>query len=269
MQGLKDSSNRRADTVLCALLALPLVASVTLGCERARFEYTLGTDARTALGSAADTTDANDVTNPAQTREAIAKACGSTPHQNLDVHVLFEKPPAGACAWNQDGNLGTRDLYFQARREQVVSFDLPADAVICAVDFEFSPQTFYYDDEFLFTFNSKVLASSFNFENTFDKVGSLLTYQWDKMVGIAWAAFSQTPYCAGRSEGLSSCSFPDTSTNGTIALDYDPSIFQEAYIQSAKTGHHEFSWITTGDNDQMIDCSHEPIDAQAHVSYIR
>jgi hypothetical protein len=238
-------------TLLCAL--------VTFGCQKARWTYSFGSQGLEALGSVGSTDEM---------REAIRTICATSVPETLDVPLTFPQETA-ACAWNSDGNLGQRDLHFQARREQIASFQLPSDSVVCDMGFEFQPQVYYYDDEFLFTFNNKVLASSYDFSALLPDTNGLLDYAWSRIVGLPWTSAQPTAYCAGEESGSAQCSFPVTSTNGAIALDYDPLIVQEAFAQSPKSGRHEFRWITTGDDDPAVDCRHSQVDALVRVSYVR
>jgi len=254
----KSNGHRVKFVMIKFALCLSLVTSLN-ACGPAKFTYTFGQDSDNALSSELGEAQLG----------SIQRICDQARDQSQRASFAIEFPkPASTCAWNQNGNLGPRDRHFQARTEQVVEIQLPSQAVICDAEFSFQPQNFYYDDEFIFSINKSILASSYDFSNLFGSAAGQPRYDWTRLVGIPWAQVQPAPFCAGADQGLSSCQFPVTSTNGQIMLQYHSSVIQSAFARPLAPGRHQVMWTSLGDNDINIDCLHEPISAQLTVSYI-
>lgn len=207
-------------------------------------------------------TVANDATS-------LAKACADNAARlkAQSFPVNFPRPAMG-CAWGTNGNLNMRDAHFQARYEQVSQVQLPPNSVICNLQFRFANQPFYYDDEFMFTFNGVVMAASVNPTNLLTASNGLHQYDWLRMVGQPWTRAPFETWCAGRDSGLATCSFPATSTTGQISLNYSPALVNSVAARAISTNVHELRWIITGDNDDPVDCRHEPVDLDVDVLYL-
>lgn len=260
---------RASSVLLCLVLSPSLILGLALGglsgCSAARMADVMDSNASALNSGAADAGLQAIITDAA----SLAKACSDNAARlKTQTHPLSFPKPATGCAWNQDGNLGLRNSYFQARTEQVAQMQLPSNSVICDLRFRFANQPYYYDDQFLMTFNGAVMASSYNFGTLLDSTGMIQTYDWTRLVGRSWGSAPEQTYCAGQAQGLATCSFPMTSTTGTISLDYAPELIHGVVVRSLNQPIHEIRWITTGDNDDAIDCRHEPVDLEVDVTYL-
>lgn len=198
--------------------------------------------------------------------EIINKTCqNSTPLRKV-ISLNFPKPQS-TCNWNQAGNLDKRNGYFQARIEQKRNLDLPAGAVICNAQFDFSQQEFLYDDHFLLTFNQSVIASSYDFRQQLQpKNLGLLEYNWSKMAGMNWENSKETIFCPQVPGAEARCNFPGHDQQGTILLDYDP-IYIRAIMSEGIPSNHSFTMVSIGDNDEL-DCEHSDVTFDIMVDYV-
>lgn len=200
--------------------------------------------------------------------DLVAATCVNRPPVRKTVAVNFDKP-SRTCDFNQNGNLDLRNLHFQARIEQIASFDLPTDSVICALGFRFERQRFRYDDYFAMTFDGVVIAASFEFGRFLEKKNDLQIWDWRKVVGMPWDMSRPTTYCAGNAQNLARCQWPPTETEGDIILEIDQRVFQKVAAMDIKRSVHEFHFITTGDDNPDIDCLHEPLKFEADIGYVQ
>ncbi len=199
---------------------------------------------------------------------AVEKSCATYTLQTKTTPITFERSPVG-CAWGVNDNMNMHDRHFQARIEQTQNVDLPPGALICGMKLITNSSNFYYDDEFILDFKGLVMASSVDFTNTFLSDGNYVRYDWGRIKARAWASVPMTPYCAGSDRGLASCSWPDTSTNGPILLSYDDQIIQEITSLTSLDPLHQFRMTVTGDNDDAVDCRHDPVTFDVEISYVQ
>jgi hypothetical protein len=207
-----------------------------------------------------------------QTIDQVRKACENGNYTEKNVAVKFPNPrtpdPKLTCAWSQGGNLGLLDGHFQARVEQNVEFDLPVGSKICDMAFSFPDQSMKYDDHIFLAFDDALLAASYPVDDRLPKSSAgIMTYSWSSLVGTTWPLgnFAYV-YCLGKDEGKSSCHWPETETQGTISMNFDPTILQTITARNIGRTIHQFKFITTGDNDST-DCQHEPLEFSVRVRY--
>lgn len=201
----------------------------------------------------------------------VKKKCENSVPVSQTVTVSFPEP-ARNCAWNAGGNLGAKDSYFQARTEQEVEFQLPVGATICDLDFKFNRQKFYYDDHILLALNNRILATSYNWTGILSKDGNgLEVYDWSRIAGKDWETPSDKEgiFCAGKAEGKATCSWPETQEDGEISMEFDQSVIQKVMAASTTLDKHVFKFVTTGDNDEEIDCWHKSISFTVDVKYVK
>lgn len=201
----------------------------------------------------------------------IQTTCENSNHLSSVKNVRFPNPNV-TCAWNQNGNLGPRDLYFQGRIEQSVTLDLPAGAKICNMAFSFPRQSFRYDDHFLFTFNDLVLASSYDFRSYLESSEGLLKYDWSRIVGIPWLTNKEGTFCASARDGQGvlrsgTCSWPSTDVAGNIQMSFPQDVFYATMNYNLTRAHHEFKFVSIGDND-TLDCEHSDIRFDLAIEYV-
>ena len=198
----------------------------------------------------------------------IEKLCSSFERQSHRQDISFA-PPGRTCEWNQGGNQGPVNYFFQARIEQQEPLNVPEGAILCSMRFNFPAQSFLYDDHFMLNLNRTVIASSYNWSGILDNgVNGLYTYNWDSVVGNVWDTTQETIYCATISGAVSSCTFPDSDMTGIIDLDLSTRHIESSMANGIPLAGHYFQMVTIGDND-ALDCEHTGMDFTVDVSYIQ
>jgi len=219
-----------------------------------------------------DDDDGDSVNNAEDVTEACEDA--NTEPEVLTFTVTFEETEQG-CDWGENDNLDPEQGLFTARREQMVSLDIPSNVVICDATFDFQginpdvDQLLVYDDNFLLTFNDIVLAASYApmIEN-FDSEDTLRFYDWDQLAGTEIIFDDSIPtYCLGEEEGLSVCEIPPPETVGNISLEFDPSLVAELSYRALDEDRYDFGFVALGDNDNT-DCYHEEFSFLVEVPVI-
>jgi hypothetical protein len=228
----------------------------------------------TAFTNCEQGVDFNTQLKPVLNTPSDVKAyCDRGTHETVTLEVNFPKPNQ-TCAWNQNGNLPPRNDYFQARIEQRVTLDLPAEATICDMAFDFPTQKYLYDDHFLMTLNGKVLASSYNFADELSATNGLLNYAWSPIAGIFWDQRNKEGIFCAKVTGTDgnaysgSCSWPDTDIAGQISMSFPAQVFYATMANDLQRTHHEISFVSIGDNDDL-DCEHSDINFNVTVKYVR
>jgi hypothetical protein len=208
-----------------------------------------------------------------ETVDDIAEACDNTEPVEQLLSVSFEAANSG-CAWGQDGNLQPGDGRWSARGEQTASLDLPEDAIICGLEFDFQgleggeAQDMAYDDNFFFLFNGVVLATSYGPAiERFELDGDLPLWAWDVMVGTE-LEFSGIPsWCLGEEAGDSDCTIPAPETEGTLSLDFGGDLVDQLAFNALEQATYDFTMVGTGDNDDT-DCSYSAFEFELQVPVI-
>ena len=192
----------------------------------------------------------------------VQDSCNTLPHQMLTSSMSFPKP-SRTCDWEKNGNLAKKNDFFQARIEEEQLLDLPENAIICDLKFDFVNQQFLYDDHFLVTFNGAIIASSYNFGSRLPSEYGLLRYDWSKIAGMNWDKDMEGNFCAP--DGT--CLWPKTDTAGIISLNYEPNVFQQLMAEDITRNQHVINFISIGDNDDK-DCEHSNIEFSIDVDYV-
>ncbi len=200
-----------------------------------------------------------------------AELCANQEVTQTRLELSFD-PPAETCAWGQNDNMPfdriNHQLVIAARREQAIEVSIPSHSVLCGVNFEFEEQDIVYDDEIILTMNQVVLASSQNYGNLFNKQGNYQMYGWPALKGKPYPINDRNVYCLGMAEGKGNCVLPPTQRRGRLLIDLHEDVVRQvgvatglsALARDAKGAKQEakakFSLVTTGDNDDPIDCKH-------------
>ncbi len=198
----------------------------------------------------------------------IDAACNNLPRKNATINIRFPEPTE-TCKWNEDGNLGPRDTYFQARIEVKKNLGLPPGAVICDAIFDFKPQPYRYDDYFALLFNNNIITSGYDFrDNLLPQNFGLLDYEWASIRGIdmAFGSAKEQVYCPQIPGATATCSFPGHDTQGVIDLNLDPKYIR-AVMSNGVPADHSFTLVTFGDNDTG-DCEHSDVEFDVNVTYV-
>ncbi len=231
--------------------------------------------------------------DPKKAAEALALAC-SKPGTKKHSQVITFAEPTVSCAWGTDatpvnGNLGMLNGRISARSEEPADLNLPPGALLCQMGLEFANgadglgQTMYYDDEIFLTFNNLLLTASQStrLATDFPKKDEFLVFTWDKLVSTPYIQSNgaSSVYCAGQATQEGKCQIPATQTNGKIALTFNDSLvrrlaiatglnFEKKAAALADAPKHQFKFITTGDNDDVIDCKHSTFQMTVNATYI-
>lgn len=196
--------------------------------------------------------------------ERVAVLCAQGQTAETVATISFPRPTQ-TCPWNQIGNLGIRNGYFQGRIEQTQPFTLPPQSTLCSLSFEFAEQQFVFDDHFILAFDGVVVASSYDFTPLLDKRNKLPVYAWDKIAGTVWDTSKEGVFCSGTG---SECSWPRTEVAGPIRMSFLPAFVQNIAALDVNRTQHRFDMITIGDNDDG-DCEHAPIAFRVRAVYAR
>lgn len=181
------------------------------------------------------------------------------------------------CEFGVKGNLSKKDGELRARYEQVVNLNLPSNAILCDLQMQTQLQKFQYDDTFFLLFNDRILASNLksginsrlNPDSYIDVAGKsnlpLYRYDWSK---IQTARFENVAddYCLGKDQGLGDCSWPITQQNGNIKFEFHNELLTHLGLK-ANSNQQVFSFVTTGDNDESVDCYHEKLEFTMQIHY--
>ena len=198
----------------------------------------------------------------------IKTSCEKLLRHTKTKAVSFPKPTK-ECNWNNDGNRGKLNGYFQARIEESSMVALPKNSVVCKIDLEFENQAFKFDDHFLMTVDDVVLATSYNFFPLLDNKFGLPLYNWNNIVGQKWVSTSanEGQYCLDQDQNQSDCSWPDTDRDGVISMAFSSELMQSLMARDLSNSSHEFKFITVGDNDTG-DCEHSDINFNVEINYV-
>lgn len=192
----------------------------------------------------------------------VVTACNTPNRQKISQNFLFPKPN-NTCEWEVNGNLKTRDQFFQARIEQEQTLTLPPGSIICDIKFNFGNQKFLYDDHFLMTFDNAIIASSYYFVAVLDRQFNLFRYNWSKIAGMVWDKKMEGDFCAP--DGV--CSWPKTDTEGQINMNFASSVFQKIMAEDLNRNVHSMKFISIGDNDDK-DCEHSDVNFSLDVEFV-
>ena len=207
----------------------------------------------------------------------IADACEEYEPEEITLEVLFPAQTE-ACSWGEDGNMEATNGLFSARVEQLEQLEMPDDAVICDMGFDFSGgilpgqvQFMVYDDHFFFTFNDIVLAASYGpVVERLQEEDGMYSYEWNPVSGVDYhAEESYDPYCLGDGTGESTCDIPDTEVEGPISLSYSEELVSQLSLSAIEDQRFDFGFVTTGDDNAESDCMHEEFGFTIEVPYLQ
>ena len=216
------------------------------------------------------------VNHPKEESPSTDTSCSpSSAKKEFKVPIAFTEIEIGkSCAWgpsnttpNSEENLSKKDAFFRAYLEQIQQVSLPNYKKICHLEVTHAPEKLRFDDEIFLLLQGKILASSKNYNQYFDKVGDVFAFQWPKLREMPYDSRANSkPYCIGSS---TQCSIPLTETSGQFQLNLDQNailnIIQQ-FTGNTTPPQLKFSLVTTGDNDDT-DCRHSPINLELLIKY--
>jgi hypothetical protein len=208
--------------------------------------------------------------------EALAAACedAADAQETASQTITFAAWNQG-CAWGEDGNGDENDAHFQARREETASVILPNGAGACGLSLDFGAPDggestpMVYDDNFVFTFDGVVLATSYApLLDLLPVQDGYYMWDWDAVLGTELSFDTSIPsWCLGEDEGVSTCDIPLPEQRGEMKIDLGDDIVSDLSFLAYSTGQYEFAFITLGDNDST-DCSHDDFSFSVEVPYV-
>jgi hypothetical protein len=195
----------------------------------------------------------------------------------ISVKLAVEFPATDPdCPWDTADNLPIEQGAITARIEQTAELALPEGVVVCGMDYDFlgpsggTGTPIVYDDNFYFTFDDVLLATSYEpAVDWFETREGLPLYAWDSLVGQEFDHGNTESWCLGDDDDRSDCEIPPTETRGVMSLSFDPDLVNELSLRALQEDRYVFSFITTGDNDPESDCSHEDFAFEVEVGYVR
>jgi hypothetical protein len=209
-----------------------------------------------------------------ETPEDVEDACARYEPETVTLSVVFPAQEE-TCPWGEGDNTPPNDGYLAARVEQTEALDLPDEAVICDLGFDFTGlvpdevQVMVYDDHFFFTFNDIVLASSLQ-PAVAELPGDLPTWDWPSVAGLDYHALGDNydSYCLGEDEGDSTCEIPQTEQTGAISMTFGESLVAELSLTAIEDQRFDFAFVTAGDDDADVDCRHDAFGFTVEVPYL-
>lgn len=190
--------------------------------------------------------------------------------QSTTLTVRFAEATAG-CAWGEAGNQERKDAHFSARAEESESLALPDSAVACDFGLDFAAvdggegTPMVYDDNFAFTFDDRVLATSYGrLVDWLDAAEPSYAWDWSRVLDQPMEFSGVDSWCIG--DG-STCEIPAAETRGLMRLDFSDDVANELGYVALDEGRYDFGLVTMGDNDD-VDCSHAEFAFEVEVAWL-
>lgn len=192
--------------------------------------------------------------------EAPARTCDSSYVKTKKVLVNFAKQTK-TCEYGKNGNLEKKNVYIQAMARQTEDLGIQSGSEICDVDLAID-QDFWFDDHFVLSWNSNVIATNTDFVMT--ENNGLPTFDFDAIKGMKWA--TQKSYCVGGSMGTE-CNVPKHNKKQNFSMDLSEAARGQLVqaLQTADSQQIELSIL--GDNDGS-DCKHSGLQMEVEVKYL-
>jgi len=187
-------------------------------------------------------------------------ATGTKQTQTFNLAFPGSTPP---CPWGTGDNGAAQAGQFTARVEHVKPLGLPTGAVLCDMTFNVPETGLSYNDSMLLTFDEAVLlAGMVDVPTLFPATNGLNIYDWKLMLNKSG---SLPTFCIGNS----TCSAPDTRSQGTLSLILDAASVQALSSRALALGRFDFMVVAAGDNDTAADCSYSPFTLEVTATYVQ
>ena len=225
----------------------------------------------------------------------------SAENRMLTKIVTVNFPAAIECVFNETGvdindlneelNGPRQNSEIRARVRQDFQLTIEEDETLCNMDFNFPNQTMQYDDEIFLLLNDYVMISSQNYSESEIHPTGLYTNEWNLqeyswlgeegmygLYGLYYDWNVTERYCLGISNDdpdfNEKCDIPQTESVGEMKLEIPKEeIIKIGALSTSpeeidQTKNYQFSFITTGDNDNG-DCEHAAYSFEVEVTYFQ
>jgi hypothetical protein len=214
-----------------------------------------GSEAGSADGQVGGEGQSADGSNGAV--DALLQACDNGSLKDHAFSIVY--PARKGCTWDK----GTKNAYMAAHFEEKKSLSVPSNWVVCSMSIGAPRKEIYYDDYIMLHFNNKLLIGSGGIIDLLDKdPQGLPVYDWSKLSLKSHPKGGST--CVA---GATKCSLPATQTKGAFELEMDDGLNRKLMALALSASRFEFGLVTTGDNDQSIDCAHSELPLTVSVKY--
>ena len=190
---------------------------------------------------------------------------GCPQHESATLELVLPESDTD-CSWGENGNIGPGSALVAARIEESFELAIPDDVSVCSLALSAESLDIYYDDEFILGFNDVPLLSSLDWFHQFDVEDGLPRYAWSSIVGTSHNDFNDGPSCV---EGAIDCALPRTETTGPLRLSLAQGLEQALMAEANALGRYEVLVVTTGDNDEDLDCRHSELTLRVDYTYTR
>ena len=179
--------------------------------------------------------------------------------ETITQQWLVEFPARSGCSWGAGDNLSALQGFFRGHEEQAQSYALSEDLRVCDVRFEFSQESgglsfpFRYDDHMLFTFNDRVIFTTFRplLDGLDSDALGYPIFNWlharDTMM-----QFFVEPWAVGSDYTVD---LPTSDVLGDAVLELDTQALSDVTTSALSVNAIDLKLHSFGDND-VSDCGH-------------
>jgi len=168
-------------------------------------------------------------------------------------------PARAGCTWDSGDNLPAMQGFFRAYEEQAQVYPVPEQSKVCDVRFEFSQDSgglsfpFRYDDHMLFTFNDRVIFTTFRplLDGLDEDALGYPIFNWFQMADTLMQFFVE-PWAVGSDYTVD---LPTSDVLGDAVLALDSQALADVTASALSVNTIDFQLYSFGDNDPT-DCGH-------------
>ena len=190
---------------------------------------------------------------------------GCPEHESATLELVLPESDTD-CSWGENGNIGPGSALVAARIEESFELAIPDNVSVCSLALSAESLDIYYDDEFILGFNDVPLLSSLDWFHQFDVEDGLPRYAWSSIVGTSHNDFNDGPSCVA---GAIDCALPRTETTGPLRLSLEQDLERALMAEANASGRYDVLVVTTGDNDEDLDCRHSELTLRVDYTYAR
>jgi hypothetical protein len=183
--------------------------------------------------------------------------CKSRTLQTVVLQLDFPAT-AGNCRWDA----GEQGGVMMGHLEQSLKLPVESNWVVCGMSIATDKTDITYDDYILLHFNERALIGSTGIVDMLEKdENELPRYQWSRLQGKRPQG---THTCL---PGNLKCSLPGTEQNGPLMLELSEELNLKLMSVALTEKRFDFRLLTTGDNDEAIDCAHTGLPLAVTLKY--